>query len=169
MQDRRYQACIIQQFEALIHHVLTQWTLPNGSYDDYAQELRLKLLDLAQAFEGDPLGADRYPFVAYARRGLRWQLMDLVKQDSQPDALPLETFQETLSAPDPQPDSQLVLHQALAQVQAQLPASHHQLLTLRLQGYSMTECSQVLGVSRKTLYKWRQALADFLSQFYPFG
>lgn len=79
---------LIIQYDALLHKVLHQEGMHLGAksrlYDDYLQELRLKLLDVARRFEGDPLSEDkeeRYQFIAYARKALMWHTRNLLRVD----------------------------------------------------------------------------------------
>ena len=53
-------------------------------YDDFFQELQLKLVDLYTHFDGLPLEKeiDRYRFTSYAKTGLYWHGLNLLRKDS---------------------------------------------------------------------------------------
>lgn len=44
----------------------------DNQYEDYLQELRIKLIKIAENFDGDPLVKDKYRFTNFAKRGLTW-------------------------------------------------------------------------------------------------
>lgn len=80
---------ILKEFDNLLHRVLRDAYLYPGhlDYEDYYQELCLKLLNLAENFEGNIFKEGRYPFVAYARRGLSWFVSDLRRRQSRTQSL----------------------------------------------------------------------------------
>src|SRR5699024_5031715 len=51
-------------------------------YEDFFQELQIKLVEIFYQFNGDPLGSDedRFKFTAYANNGLYWHTLNLLKQ-----------------------------------------------------------------------------------------
>lgn len=73
---------VLEQFEPLIHKSLSQMNVKPHyrDYDDFAQELRLKLLDVYQRFDGQALEEDRYRFIAYAGQALRWTVANLLRK-----------------------------------------------------------------------------------------
>ena len=73
-----YHEHLIRLFAPLVYKTLARCNIHSAHihYDDYWQELRIKLLQIAQNFDGQPLtnDDDRYRFTAYAQRGLYWHL-----------------------------------------------------------------------------------------------
>lgn len=53
----------------------------DNQYEDYLQELRIKLIKIAENFDGDPLVKDKYRFTKFAKRGLTWYLINLLRSD----------------------------------------------------------------------------------------
>ncbi|MGX7108515.1 sigma-70 RNA polymerase sigma factor region 4 domain-containing protein [Facklamia miroungae] len=75
---------VVILFDPLIHHWLHHYQIASYDcdYQDHLQEMRIELLELYQRFEGDPLNNqdDRYQFVAYAGKGLRWFLLNRLRK-----------------------------------------------------------------------------------------
>lgn len=165
--DKLYADRLLREFEALIHKTLADLNIRkcHGDYQDYAQELRLKLLDVAERFEGKPLGQDRYRFVAYAGRYLRWSLLDLLRQTERLPQLTLSEHQDLLA------DSTSLQGEAceagaadfLQAAQASLSERDYQLtLALAEPDVSITDIARSFGVARKTIYAWKKRLAQRL-------
>lgn len=84
MIDQSYARLIIKQFEPLVYQTLHSFHISSRTpdFNDFAQELRIKLIYLAERFDGKPLkiSSDRYRFVAYVKLGLKWHLLNLFKK-----------------------------------------------------------------------------------------
>ncbi|AMB99883.1 hypothetical protein AWM75_07840 [Aerococcus urinaehominis] len=78
---------VIREFTPLIYTAIYRFGLSrhHRHFDDYYQELSLKLLSLTNTFDGDVLGADRYQFTAYATTSLRRYMIDLWRKYQQDD------------------------------------------------------------------------------------
>ncbi|MCY3044196.1 sigma-70 family RNA polymerase sigma factor [Aerococcus urinae] len=166
--DKLYADRLLREFEALIHKTLADLTIRkcHGDYQDYAQELRLKLLDLAEAFDGNPLGEDRYRFVAYAGRYLRWSLLDLLRQSQRFPQLTLSEHQDLLTESAETEAFDLGAADFLQAVQETLSERDYQLtLALAERDFSIAEIARTFGVARKTIYQWKTRLAQLLLPF----
>ena len=77
---------LLIEFKPLIYKTLSRLRIHphHMNFDDFFQELQIKLVEIYQGFEGDPLRveADRYKFTAYAGNGLYWRGIDLFKKKS---------------------------------------------------------------------------------------
>ena len=74
------QTALVEQYGGVIHYVLHSQGYYRGhpDYEDFYQELYLKLWDLAQKFKGQPLEEQsRSRFVGYVKPALRYYLWDL--------------------------------------------------------------------------------------------
>ncbi|EFR31640.1 RNA polymerase sigma factor [Eremococcus coleocola] len=162
---------LLANYQALIYKTLNRLGISKNHcyYDDYYQELSLKLLALADSFQGDPLGEDRFRFTAYVQKGLYWYLLDLLKARPLKHEIAVEeimTVKESLA----QPDSRMVSHHRLmafyGAVDRHLDESDRQLFYLLADSsFSMTEIAELLGISRKTLYKRKAKLQDQLGSY----
>lgn len=155
---------LLEQFEPLIHHVLLARGVrqADSHYDDYAQELRLYLFKLANKFAGDPLGSDRYAFVAYAKRGLGWHLSRLIQQQiteahaSLPDAF-------FTSAESSAHSYDQLLRDLFTDFYPTLPDSLQLLFDLLMAGEtSSNQLQETLQCSRRTLYYRKSRLKELM-------
>ncbi|MEG9284396.1 sigma-70 family RNA polymerase sigma factor [Aerococcus urinae] len=163
--DKLFADRLLREFEALIHKTLADLNIRkcHGDYQDYAQELRLKLLDVAERFEGRPLGEDRYRFVAYAGRYLRWCLLDLLRQTSRLPQLTLSENQDLMTDSTETEDFDLGATDFLQATQETLSDRDYQLtLALAEPDFSITDIAKSFGVARKTIYAWKKRLVEKL-------
>lgn len=81
---------ILLQFDPIVHKTLNRMGIRSTHlfYEDYAQELRIKMIALYERFEGNPIDNERYQFIAYASKGLYWYLLDLLKKERPTVSLP---------------------------------------------------------------------------------
>ena len=170
MVKEEYDNQLLVDYAPLLHRTLHRAGVSprHPSYDDYYQELSLKLLDLKQKFEGDPLGLDRYSFVAYARRGLSWYLLDLFGRDRSPEEVTdtIEDLLEPQASPLAAMDSHLTLMAFHAKARQVLDDDDYQLfLYLKEGASSMSILAQELQISRQALYKRRDRLKKKLQDF----
>lgn len=168
-----YLSQMIKQFEPLINKTLHKFKLYSThiDYEDYAQELRIKLLEIGKSFDGKPLVKkdDRYRFIAYADNGLAWHLVNLLKKNKPVTAVSPEILEETLEdfliTPHYQVDAQLAEYASYAK---QALDSQEYLLYLMLMDQSFTgeEMANLLGISRSTLYEWKKSIQIKLNPLY---
>lgn len=63
---------LLVQFEPLLFKTLGRLNIRrvNADYDDFLQELRLKLLTISDKFDGDPYKEDVFRFLGFAKQSL---------------------------------------------------------------------------------------------------
>ena len=160
---------ILQQFEALLHRILKDCYISLGhfEYEDYLQELKLKLLLLAQDFDGDVLGVDRFRFVAFARRGLTWYLIDLKRRQARLTVKTLEDINRVVEDTDNQSVgslSQAHLVAFMNQARQRLDIEEVALFDLLCQdAYGIQELADIFQCSRQTIYQRRKRIAKKLA------
>lgn len=168
-----YLSRVIKQFEPLIFKTLSKFKVypKHVNHEDYAQELRIKLLDLAKGFDGDPLYVDddRYRFISFACNGLSWHLVNLFKKEKAVTHVSPEILEETLE--DSVNHSHYQVHMQLAEYAAyakEVLNENEYLLYLLLMDLSFTgsEIADLLGISRSTLYEWKKSIQTKLSKLY---
>lgn len=74
---------LLDQYHGVIVHVLNRLNVyPSKPYfDDLYQIAQIGLYQAAEDFEGDPLTeADRFRFIAYAKRIINWRILDELRQ-----------------------------------------------------------------------------------------
>lgn len=83
MENNEEKELLLAQYTPLLHKVMKSLHLQSfdTQYEDYLQELRIKLIEIAKDFDGDPRDKDKYRFTNYAQRGLRWYLIDLLRKN----------------------------------------------------------------------------------------
>lgn len=163
---------VLAQFEKLIHRTLAraQVSQQHMFYDDYAQELRLKLLEIERNFDGQALGADRIRFVAFAGRGLYWQLISLLRKEKR--VLPSENVADLLdygagelvcTAPGETASTGMLVF--IEEARRILTGDEFELFLLLCDGtWSMVELAEYYGVGRQTMYKRKEKLARKLEK-----
>lgn len=163
---------VLAQFERLIHRTLAraQVSQQHMFYEDYAQELRLKLLDIEVGFDGKALGADRIRFVGFAGRGLYWHLISLLRKEK--SVLPSENVAELLdygtgklvcTAPGEAASTGMLVF--IEEARRLLSGDEFELFLLLCDGtWSMVELAEYYGVGRQTMYKRKERLAGKLEK-----
>lgn len=156
---------LLLEFEPLLHRVLKDAYLDRDHlfYEDFLQELRLKLLTMATHFDGQALGEDRYRFTAYCRRGLLWYAQDL-KAKFRNQAAPQADMTENALMDQSQPQISTTLQTFLQAAQDRL--SPEDFLFVRLSGladYSLQDLCRFFKCSRQALYQRRKRIAHRLS------
>ncbi|AMB99887.1 hypothetical protein AWM75_07860 [Aerococcus urinaehominis] len=158
---------IIRKFTPLVCKTIYRLGIASHHihFDDYYQELAIKLLALTKTFKGDPLASDseRYQFVGYAAVGLRRYMYDLLRKEKHPDSPNwLADDQRNLSLLETNLQAQEFLNHA----QEALTDREWQLLVdLVAQDMTMTDLAAHYQVSRKTLYQWKNKLAQKLAPY----
>lgn len=159
-----YKSYLLKQFEPLLHKTLHKLSIfqGHGSYEDYLQELRLKLLVIEAEFDGKPLKGDGIRFAAYAGKGLYWHLVNLLRSDNRQQELLVEDISlvSDLELPAiPFLEGNHTLKTFMEEVTRRL--SQEELIlfyTLADGSYTMSEIATGYGVSRKTIYERKKKL-----------
>lgn len=159
---------ILIQFKPLVYKTLQRLHImpQHMNYDDYFQELQIKLLDIYQSFDGDPLNIDedRYKFTAFAGRGLYWRGIDLFKQRSF-NTLPIlddehltRQMDETSEEVD-EAESNIFLEEYYSFAKKRLSDSEYELFKyLASQEFTVTQISKFMKVSRNSIYKKKKLI-----------
>lgn len=156
---------LLIEFKPLIYKTLGRLRIhPNHmNFDDFFQELQIKLVEIYRTFDGDPLHVetDRYKFTAFAGNGLYWRGIDLFKKKNF-STLPvvedvhLERMVERQEAAGNLPESNVFLDDFLSQAKSRLSESEFLLFTYLAEGdYTITEIADLMQVSRGTIYNRR--------------
>lgn len=155
---------LLVEFKPLIYKTLNRLRVhPNHmNFDDFFQELQIKLVEIYRTFDGDPLTieADRYKFTAYAGNGLYWRGIDLFKKKNF-NTLPivedvhLERMVD-LDESDYRFESDFLLDDFSKKVKGRLTEAEYLLFRYLAEGhYTITEIADLLEVSRGTIYSRR--------------
>lgn len=172
MIESRYSHQLLTQFEPLIHHTVRQlgFTPLHAYYQDFCQECRLHLLTLSKQFKGQPLGADRYAFTAYAKRGLTWHLTNFLRTQHPDRDLSLEEVEQTANqVAVSTSESSYSLSTLLKDLEASLPEELYSLLTLLLSSdATSSELATFFQVSERTIRyrksRLKQHVQDWISR-----
>lgn len=152
---------LVLTFDALVYKVIHELHISpkHMAFEDYAQELRIHLFTLADRFDGDIFGDDRFKFTKYAHQGLYWFLIDLLRYDQRRNHQPLPDDYKLGSIPVSQTrDFMLAFWQT-----AQKSLSEEEYWLCRLlytQECSMQDLANYFGISRKTLYQRKRKLQN---------
>lgn len=158
---------LLDQYNPLIHRVMKSLYIypSDNQYEDYLQELRIKLIKIAENFDGDPLVRDKYRFTNFAKRGLTWYLIDLFRSDKKAkDEVSLLdiTFieEDGLGLLE---DSRLPVISFYEEVKKRLNSTEITLFWALLSGnYTSQQLAMEYGVSRKTISKRKKQIRDKL-------
>ncbi|MCR8968925.1 LuxR C-terminal-related transcriptional regulator [Facklamia sp. 7083-14-GEN3] len=162
---------VIILFDPLIHHCLHHYQLSvyDIDYQDHLQEMRLELLRLYQNFQGDPLNCqdDRYQFVAYAGKGLRWFLLNRFRQSAHQvtptDPLTLSDLIEEAGEAETQ-EAQYLLEQSAKE---HLTRRELKIFNLILKGKWLNwEICQLCQISERTLRYDKKRIANKLRHLF---
>lgn len=159
-----YKSYLLKQFEPLLHKTLHRLNIYQGHwhYDDYLQELRLKLLAIADGFDGKPLKGDGVRFAAYAGKGLYWHLVNLLRHPSLSQEVLMEdmTLLPTADAMMvPLEEGSHTLSAFMEGVKERLAEEELVLFYILADGsYSISEIASQYGVARKTIYERKRKL-----------
>lgn len=158
----------LEQFEPLIHKTLTVLNISQSQndYEDFFQEFQIKLLEISQKFQSDVEDRDvqRYQFVAFAGRGLYWHGLSLLRKKKQQPFQPIEMEQiEWWSDQEPTeatlPEETLETKEFLEGAKQRLSEKDYQFMLQLIEGkYTMQEMANDYGVSRTTIYKWKERI-----------
>ena len=154
---------LLNQYQLLIKKVLRETNVyeSHNSYEDYYQELSIKLIEIAKKFEGDLFVGDKYQFVSYAQKGLNWYLLDLLRSDSSYNhefALSEFTFIEDNTKV--MPDKMLSFY---AEVRKRLNSEEFIIFKGIANNYTLKEIAEWLKVSPTTIAKKKRRLVAKLN------
>lgn len=148
-------------FDALVYKVIHQMHISpqDMAFEDYAQELRIHLITLAESFDGDIFGDDRFKFTKYAHQGLYWYLIDLLRYQQRRTHQPFDVdYEQGRVAVTHSQDFMLAFWQ---EAQKRLTEEEYWLCQLLYtQECSMQELADYFQVSRQTLHKRKRQLQD---------
>ena len=142
---------LVEMYSSVIHHIL--------HHGDYFNELYIKLIDLADKFQGDALDdAERGHFVAYAKAGLERQLWQLLKQEHQRKReIPLENL--CIQQSSDELESGLTRIDFLANARRVLEKEDYDFLLVVVDdNWTVSDKAKMLGMSRKTFYQKRSRI-----------
>lgn len=161
-----YKSRVLNQFEPLVHKTLARLFIHprHVSYEDYAQELRLKLLEIESSFDGRALGEDRIRFVAFAGRGLYWYLVSLLRKEKQAVTVSFDDIEAAVECVVPLESSRLELVYFLEEVRRRLDEAEFELFQLLVDGeWTVTDIARFYDVSRKVIYRRKKKIVDKIS------
>lgn len=158
---------LLSQFEPLLFKTLGRLNIRrvNADYDDFLQELRLKLLTIADKFDGDPYKEDVVRFLGFAKQGLYRYTIDLLKK-SKPKA---DVVGSDVSQLSELLHSDLVfginpeVQEFIGRASDVLSDKERRVFALLVEGgYTGQEMADELGVSRKTMNKYKKQIQEKL-------
>lgn len=165
-----YKSLLLKQFEPLLHKTLHRLNIFQGHwhYEDYLQELRLKLLTIDEAFDGKPLKGDGIRFAAYAGKGLYWHLVNLLRSENQQQEILVEDISllsDTKGMLAPLQAGSYALSTFIEGVKQRLDKEELALFYVLADGsYSIHEIAASYGVSRKTIYERKKKLVEKIEE-----
>ena len=158
---------LVEMYSIAIHHTLHHHGVfsHHQNYGDYFNELYIKLLDLADKFQGGALDdAERGHFVAYAKASLERQLWQLLKQERQRKReIPLENL--FIKQSIDKVESELTRIDFLANTRRVLEKDEYDfLLVIADDHWTVSDKAKMLGMSRKTYYQKRARIIRALKE-----
>lgn len=150
------------QFKPLIHKTLNDLKINknNMDYEDFYQELQVHLLTIKSTFQGDIFNSDidRYKFTSYARQGLYWFGLNLIRRDKNlsfpMDECDLEwmSFENEQSPPEMKT---LIYLEEFFQLAKDRLTDEEYLLLLYLSEdiHTVSDIAVIFDVSRDTIYQ----------------
>lgn len=159
---------LLNQFTPLVHKVLIEHGQKRNhkDYEDYYQELCIKLVEIAQEYEGDPLGDDRYRFTYYAKKGLSWHLIDLLKKDRHNEYE--QSLSDFIFESEGVEASKENITAFMTEMVHRVTESELQLIKAFLDGNTLQEIAKQFKVSRKTISKRKKHIQEKLSDLKSF-
>ncbi|WP_025728821.1 sigma-70 family RNA polymerase sigma factor [Atopobacter phocae] len=151
---------LVNEMAGAVYSVLKELQVnpKTADYEDYVQNGFILLLTIGEEFKGDPLGDERYQFVAYFKRRFRWHLLDLFRlHDRQRWLMDDPSSMEGEGAVDCYEQS------FVDECLERLPSELHELfLRLYWDQPTKTVLAKEFGISRKTLYQRIYAIRSAL-------
>lgn len=162
---------LLEEFESLLYKTMHRLHItPNQSnYDDYFQELQIKLITIYQTFDGNPLSVieDRYRFTAYAGKGLYWHGLYLFRKDnSLLNEVNTMEIAETLQNQEDnilEKNSELFISDFLNHAKNRLVEQDYLLLLYLVEGKrTVKEMARLMNVTRDTIYQRKNKIQEQL-------
>src|SRR5699024_8968834 len=154
---------LLKDFKPLIHKTMQRLNIHSNhmDYDDFYQELQIKLISIYKSFNGDPLNVttDSYRFTSYASTGLYWHGLNLLRKENHVTLQLTENEQIDWLAYEEDASnsmfkSDLFIEDFLKQVKSRLTDQEYLLLLYIVEGkYTVLELAELLNVSRDTIYQ----------------
>lgn len=158
----------LKQFKPLIHKSLNRLSIysNNMDYEDYYQELQMKLMEILKVFKNDSLDLEEKnaKFIAYAGQGLYWHGLDLIKNRRSNslktmEATSLEYLVDGEKFADFYSEKSLEMEEFFHLAEKRLSLTDFDFLVQLADGQrSMEELARQYGVSRTTLYQWKKRI-----------
>lgn len=167
MDPRKEHEKLLSQFEPLLFKTLSRVNMRriHADYDDYLQELRLKLLTLADKFDGDPFKEDLVRFLGFAKQGLYRYTLDLIRKSAEnadfvgSDVSELSELLHSDFVFGLSPEIQVFIEQA----NEVLTVKEREIFAYLLQGgYTGQDIADELGISRKIMNKYKSRIKEKL-------
>lgn len=162
----------LKTFEPLIHKVLNQLNIRQNhmNYEDYYQELQIKLVDILKVFKNDSVDLDEKncKFIAYARQGLYWEGLDLLRKSNREakkigESRPIEWLEDRNAVNFNSFNLNIYTEDFFRLAKRRLSSKDFLLLLQLADGqYTMQELADEYGVVRDTIYEWKNRIRDRL-------
>lgn len=158
---------LMVKYERLIHYVLNNSSIyqDRDEYDDFAQELRMKLIVLAESSVYDPFTQDG-PFTAYAKRELRYKLVALLRKQNRQTALDPIAWDDKVEDAHVIPchdEARIIDKLAIMDIKKKLDARNREILRLQYEeGYTVKEIAEHLNISRAAISRRRRKIAEII-------
>lgn len=163
----------LKKFKPLIHKCLQQMNIPpqHMDYEDYYQELQIKLLDILAKFKSDTSDVEEKnnKFTAYAGRGLYWHGVDLLRkkqnhslETTESDKIEYLRNQESSESDDLETD--LYTDDFFRLAKKRLSPEDFTLLIQLAEGkHTMSELAEKHGIVRATVYQRKERIQNRLA------
>jgi len=170
----KYLDDLLRAFNPLIHKTMNRLKIYKNhmDYDDFIQELQIQLIEILHQFDGDPLASDEecFKFTAYAKNGLYWHGLNLLKQrESQIIYVEDEKQLDWMTHQDSNLElisllnSNLHIQDFLKQARKRLTYEDYLLLMFLVEGeYSMADIAEFLQITISTIYERKKKIQQRL-------
>lgn len=168
MMDFEGAAAFLKQFNPLIHKTLQRlnMTQMQMDYEDYHQELQIKLIEILMVFKNDSgdLEEKNAKFVAYAGQGLYWHGLDLLQKKKhqafeRPDSESIEYLADYQTLDLESFEVDLYMEDFFRLAKKRLSEKDYSLLLQLASGqYTMQELATEYDVARDTIYQWKNKI-----------
>ncbi|MDN6161565.1 MAG: hypothetical protein L0I79_02225 [Atopostipes sp.] len=158
----------LTQFKPLIHKTLNRLNIfsNNMDYEDYYQELQIKLIDILKLFQNDSVDLEEKnaKFLAYAGQGLYWHGLDLIRNKEGNslgtiESNSLEYLVDGQFSSDSVSERSLNIKEFFDLAEKRLSKKDFDFLLQLAEGrQTMEELAKDYGVTRATLYQWKKRI-----------
>lgn len=162
----------LDEFKPLIYKTLNTLNISqhHPDYEDFFQEFQIQLLKILHKFQSDSTDLDEIncKFIAYAGQGLYWHGLALLRKKSQQPFQPIGTDQiEWLAHSDiteaGQLESTVGIEEFFDAAKKRLSEKEYLFMMQLIEGkYTMQVIADAYGVSRTTVYKWKEKIQEKL-------